>query len=76
VILEKPAQIHLVSGNTSRTFEVPAGVHEVSMPFTEGTQQIVLLRDGKARLVAKSSRSIDNDISRYNFNYNTAWAED
>jgi glucan endo-1,3-alpha-glucosidase len=76
VILDKPAQIHLVSGNTSRTFDVAAGVHEVSMPFTEGTQQIVLLRNGKARLVAKSSRTIDNDITRYNFNYNTAWAED
>jgi glucan endo-1,3-alpha-glucosidase len=76
VILEKPAQIHLVSGNTSRTFEVAAGVHQVSMPFTEGTQQIVLLRGGVARLEATSSRPIDNDISRYNFNYNSAWAED
>jgi glucan endo-1,3-alpha-glucosidase len=76
VILDKPAQIHLVSGNTSRTLDVAAGVHEVSMPFTEGTQQIVLLRNGKARLVAKSRRTIDNDITRYNFNYSTAWAED
>jgi glucan endo-1,3-alpha-glucosidase len=76
VILEKPAQIHLVSGNTSRTFDVAAGVHEVSMPFTEGTQQIVLMRNGKVHLVAKSSRTIDNDITRYNFNYNAAWAED
>ena len=74
VILEEPAQIHLVSGNTSRTFDVAAGVHEVSMPFTEGTQQIVLLRNGKARLTATSSRPIDNDTTRYNFNYNTAWA--
>ena len=76
VILKKPAQIHLVSGKTSRTFEVAAGVHQVSMPFTGGTQQIVLLRGGEARLVATSSRPIDNDISRYNFNYNSAWAED
>jgi glucan endo-1,3-alpha-glucosidase len=75
VILEKPAQIHLVSGNTSRTFDVAAGVHEVSIPFTEGTQQIVLLRDGEVRLEATSSRPIDNNIDRYNFNYNAAWAE-
>jgi glucan endo-1,3-alpha-glucosidase len=76
VILKKPAQIHLISGNTSQTFDVGAGVHEVSMPFAEGPQRIVLLRNGQARLMATSSRPINNDITEYNFNYNTAWAED
>jgi glucan endo-1,3-alpha-glucosidase len=74
VILKKPARIRLKSGNTSRTFDMAAGVHEVSMPFAKGTQRIILLRDGQTRLVATSSKPIDNDIIRYNFNYNTAWA--
>jgi glucan endo-1,3-alpha-glucosidase len=75
VILKEPARIRLESGDTSRTFEVAAGVHEVSMPFAEGTQRIVLLRNGQTRLMATSSRPINNDITTYNFNYNTASAE-
>lgn len=75
VILKEPAQIRLHSDNTSQTFDVASGVHEVSMPFAEGSQRIVLLRNGQTRLVATSSKPIDNDITIYNFNYNTAWAE-
>ncbi|MBA2712265.1 MAG: hypothetical protein H0U55_01750 [Rubrobacteraceae bacterium] len=74
VLLKKPAQVRLQSGNTSQTFDLTAGVHEVSMPFAEGTQRIALSRGGQIRLTATSSRSINNDITRYNFNYNTAWA--
>lgn len=75
VILKEPAQIRLESGDTSQTFDVAAGVHEVSMPFAEGTQRIVLLRNSQTRLVATSSKPINNDISTYNFNYNTVWAQ-
>ncbi len=75
VILKKSAQIRLESGDTSQTFDAAAGVHEVSMPFAAGTQRIVLLRNGQTRLVATSSRPINNDITTYNFNYNTAWTE-
>ena len=75
VILKEPAQIRLESGDTSQTFDVAAGVHEVSMPFAEGTQRIVLLRNGQARLMATSSKPINNHRTIYNFNYNTAWAE-
>jgi glucan endo-1,3-alpha-glucosidase len=75
VILKERAQVRLESGNTSQTFDVAAGVHEVSMPFAEGQQRIVLIRNGQTQLVATSARPIENYISRYNFNYNTAWAE-
>lgn len=75
VILKEPAQIRLESGDTSRTFDVAAGVHEVSMPFAEGPQRIVLVRNDRNQLIAISSKPVDNDIRKYNFNYNTAWAE-
>ena len=75
VILKEPAQIRLESGDTSQTFDLKSGVHEVSMPFAEGTQRIVLLRNGHARLMATSSKPINNDITTYNFNYNTVWAQ-
>jgi len=75
VILKEPAQIRLESGDTSQTFDVAAGVHEVSMPFAKGRQRIVLLRNGQTRLMASSSKPINNDINTYNFNYNTVWAQ-
>jgi glucan endo-1,3-alpha-glucosidase len=75
VILKEPAQIRLESGDTSQTFDLKSGVHEVSMPFAEGTQRIVLLRNSQTRLEATSSKPINNDITTYNFNYNTVWAQ-
>jgi Glycosyl hydrolase family 71 len=75
VILKAPAQIRLESGNTSQTFDVAAGVHELSMPFAEGTQRIVLVRNGQSQLSATSPTPVNNAISEYNFNVATAFAE-
>jgi glucan endo-1,3-alpha-glucosidase len=47
MFLTAPAQLSLHSGATSKTYDLPAGVHHVSMPFEPGTQRFVLQRDGK-----------------------------
>jgi len=44
--LTAPAQLALHSGGTSKLFDLPAGVHHVSMPFAPGTQRFVLQRNG------------------------------
>ena len=47
VFLTAPAQLTLHSGDTSKVFDLPAGVHHVSMPFASGIQRFVLQRDGR-----------------------------
>jgi hypothetical protein len=54
---------------------VAAGVHELSMPFAEGTQRIVLVRNGQSQLSATSPTPVNNTILTYNFNVATAFAE-
>jgi hypothetical protein len=44
--LTAPAQLTLHSGAASKTFDLPAGVQHVSMPFEPGIQRFVLQRDG------------------------------
>jgi hypothetical protein len=47
VFLTAPAQLSLHSGSSSKVFDLPAGVHHVSMPFESGIQRFVLQRGGK-----------------------------
>ena len=56
VKLTQPGQVRLTSGTSTQTFDVPAGVTEVSMPFAAGTQKIELLRGGSVVLTATSAR--------------------
>jgi len=41
-----PARLTIHSGETSQTFDLPAGVHHVAMPFALGRQRFVLQRGG------------------------------
>jgi hypothetical protein len=66
--LAAPAQLTLHSGATSQTFDVPAGVHHVSMPFAPGTQRFVLQRNG-ASIFDKTGEheiSATDGASRFN----------
>jgi glucan endo-1,3-alpha-glucosidase len=60
VFLTAPAQLLLHSGTTSKTFDLPAGVHHVSMPFAPGVQRFVLQRDGR-RVFDKTG---EHEVSR------------
>ena len=45
--LPKPAHLTIHSGDTARTFDLPAGVHHVDMPFALGVQRFTLERGGR-----------------------------
>jgi len=76
VILKQSGQVRLTSGITTQTFDVPAGVSEVSMPFAAGTQRLELLRGGNVVLTATSARQITGGpVSLFNYNYQTTYAE-
>jgi hypothetical protein len=67
-ILTAPAQLTLHSGATSKNFDLPAGVHHVSMPFAPGTQRFVLQRKG-ASIFDKTGEheiSATDGASRFN----------
>ena len=76
VMLTQPGQVRLSSGTTSQTFDVPAGVTEVSIPFAPGTQKIDLLRGGNVVLTATSARQVvAGPVDLFNYNVETTYAE-
>ena len=76
VMLTQPGQVRLSSGTSSQTFDVPAGVTEVSMPFAVGTQKIELLRGGNVVLTATSARQVlPGPVDLFNYNVETTYAE-
>jgi hypothetical protein len=76
VMLTQPGQVRLTSGTSSQTFDVPAGVTEVSMPFAPGTQKIDLLRGGNVVLTATSARQVvSGPVDLFNYNVETTYAE-
>jgi hypothetical protein len=76
VMLTQPGQVRLTSGTSSQTFDVPAGVAEVSMPFAVGIQKIELVRNGATQLSATSAIPITlGPVTLFNFNVATTYAE-
>ena len=76
VMLTQPGQVRLTSGTSTQTFDVPAGVTEVSMPFAAGTQKMELLRGGSVVLTATSARQVvSGPVSLFNYNVETTHAE-
>jgi glucan endo-1,3-alpha-glucosidase len=66
--LTAPAQLTLHSGATSKNFDLPTGVHHVSMPFAPGAQRFVLQRNG-ASIFDKTGEheiSATDGASRFN----------
>jgi hypothetical protein len=66
--LTAPAQLTLHSGAASKTFDLPAGVQHVSMPFEPGIQRFVLQRDGLPVFdkTGEHEISLTDDASRCN----------
>jgi hypothetical protein len=76
VMLTQPGQVRLTSGTSSQTFDVPAGVAEVSMPFAVGIQKIELVRNGATQLSATSAIPITlGPVTLFNYNVATTYAE-
>jgi hypothetical protein len=69
VFLTAPAQLSLHSGATSKIFDVPAGVHHVSMPFEPGIQRFVVQREGKVVIDKKGEHEISRTDSASRCNY-------
>jgi len=76
VILKAPGDIRLTSGSTSQTFSEPAGVNELSMPFSTGSQKVELVRSGATQLSATSAIQITaGPVSLFNYDIATAYAQ-
>ena len=45
--LTAPAKLRVVSGKSTREFDVPAGIHQTVVPFQTGKQIFSICRDGK-----------------------------
>ena len=69
VFLTAPAQLSLHSGSTTKKFELPAGVHHVSTPFSPGVQRFVLRRKGATVLTKKGEHEISRKDGTSRDNY-------
>ncbi len=68
-MLAAPAKLEIRTGHGGQTHELPAGIHDVSGAFQEGAQEVRLVRDDRTIIESTGRSKINNDISRYNFNY-------
>jgi glucan endo-1,3-alpha-glucosidase len=76
VMLKQAGTVTLKSGSTQRSFSLPAGVSEVSMPFAAGSQSASLARGGQTLLAATSPSQVQSGaVSLFNYNVQTAFAQ-
>jgi glucan endo-1,3-alpha-glucosidase len=67
--LTEPGTIVVNSGSDSQSFSAVAGFNEFALEgFSEGQQQVELVRGGQAVACGTGSVPIDNSIELYNFN--------
>ena len=67
--LTRPARLTVHSGDTARTFAVPAGVQHVAMPFDLGAQRFTLTRNGRAVLQKIGEQEIADRQGETRYNY-------
>ena len=67
--LTKPAHLTIHSGTTSRTFDLPAGVHHVETPFALGAQRFTLMRGGRAIKEKTGEHEIADRQGETRYNY-------
>jgi glucan endo-1,3-alpha-glucosidase len=65
--LTQPAEIHVITGGTTRISPVAAGVVTTDVPFTTGSQSIELWRGG-VKLGSQQGTNIDAAPAAYNYN--------
>jgi glucan endo-1,3-alpha-glucosidase len=74
-MLKEPARVLVTSEGTTKSFDLPAGVSDISMPFQEGAQKVEASRGGEKIMESTGDLPIDNSISTYNFNYYSNFVE-
>jgi glucan endo-1,3-alpha-glucosidase len=75
LFLTSPGTLVITSGSNSQSFSVLAGFNEITYEgFSEGQQQVELVRDGVVVACGTGSVPINNDIEVYNFNAAVAQA--
>ena len=67
--LSKPAHLTIHSGTMSRTFDLPAGVHHVDMPFALGAQRFTLTRGGRILKDKTGEHEIADRQGETRYNY-------
>ena len=66
--LSQPGQVTVQSGTESQSFDLPAGVHHVDIPFQMGCPRVTLTRGGRTVIDKTGELPITND-GWSNFNY-------
>ncbi len=67
--LTAPARLTIHSGSTVKSFDLPAGVRHVRLPFAAGPQRFVLERDGAMLIDKTGEHEISATDAWGNFNY-------
>lgn len=69
-LLKSAAQVHVQSGDQSRSFHAPAGVSSYTVPMGVGKQRFAVTRDGQTVLSGTSLKDIEDSCvcGIYNFN--------
>lgn len=73
-LLTSPGRVTLTTGGTSRSFDLPAGISDVTVPFEEGAQSVRLERDGVPVTEGTSSVPVSNAIEQYDFSVTSGCA--
>ncbi|MFA6290810.1 MAG: glycoside hydrolase family 71 protein [Victivallales bacterium] len=68
-LLKAPAKLTIYSGETSKSFDLPAGLRHVRLPFAPGSQRFILQRDGKTLIDKVGEHEISATDAWGNFNY-------
>ncbi|MBN8709927.1 MAG: glycoside hydrolase family 71 [Verrucomicrobia bacterium] len=67
--LTAPARLTVKCGEVEDSVEIPAGLHNVSVPLRPGTPEFTLTRDGRTLGSKKAEIAIATDDAWANFNY-------
>jgi len=69
LFLTRRAALTIESGDTSRSFDVEAGVSHVAMPFAPGKQRFVLRRNGNVVIDKTGEHAVSATDASSNFDY-------
>jgi glucan endo-1,3-alpha-glucosidase len=72
-ILNGPAELKVITGGTTKTYNVAAGIVHTRIPFNTGTQFFELWKNGE-RILSKQGEDINSSITEYNFNVYSGYA--
>jgi glucan endo-1,3-alpha-glucosidase len=72
-LLTSPAELRVITGGTTRTYNIGAGIVHTRIPFNTGTQFFELWKNGK-RILQKQGENINSSITEYNFNVYSGYA--